>query len=59
MNLFELVDLLADRPQCEHNLNGPCKQCGRGLTVEETVRWQHELSRLVTDGGFGRPAADR
>lgn len=49
MNLVGLVNLLADRPQCEHNLNGPCKQCGRGLTVEETPRWKHETSRLQTE----------
>jgi len=47
--MIELANLLASRPQCEHNLNGPCKQCGRGLTTNETRRWQHELSLLLTE----------
>jgi hypothetical protein len=49
MNLIEILNLLADRPQCEHNLNGPCRICGPGLTVEETLRWKAEMQQLGVD----------
>jgi hypothetical protein len=46
MDFFEMLKVLSRRPECEHNLNGPCKVCGPGLTLAETGRWQGELEDL-------------
>ena len=44
--VLDALLLLAARPQCEHNLNGPCRVCGRGLTLAEAAKWQDELAAL-------------
>jgi hypothetical protein len=46
VNLFDALRILADRPQCEHGLNGPCRECGPSLSLDEAARWQQELRDL-------------
>jgi hypothetical protein len=46
MNLFEAINLLANRPECEHGFNGPCRDCGPGLNLEEAATWRDELKSL-------------
>jgi hypothetical protein len=48
MGFMEMFRILGSRPQCEHNLNGPCRECGRGMTLAEEFAWQRELEELGT-----------
>lgn len=49
MNMFDDLVTLADRPECEHGLNGPCRACGPSLTLAESIAWQEQFEAL-TDG---------
>lgn len=50
MNLIEMMLLLADRPECVHNLNGPCRTCGPSMSIEETLRWRAQMRDLGVQG---------
>ncbi len=50
MNIIEALLLLAERPECEHNLNGPCRVCGPAASIEETLRWRAEMRDLGVEG---------
>jgi len=50
INLIEHLWLLGDRPECEHNLNGPCRVCGPAASIEETLRWRAEMRDLGVQG---------
>ena len=45
-NLMAVLNLLAERPTCEHGLNGPCGECGPGLSLDDTIRWKAEMAAL-------------
>lgn len=50
-----LLDALARRPQCEHNLNGPCRVCGPSMSPDETLRWEAALNDLIGEVDDGGP----
>jgi len=48
----EAIEALAARPQCEHNLNGPCTECGPSLNLEEALAWQREVRGVLAPEGY-------
>ncbi len=49
MNLVRLVNFSPIGPSASTTSTVRASTCGRGLTVEETLRWKHETSRLQTE----------
>ena len=47
----DLVRALAQRPECEHGLNGPCSECGPAV---ETVAVRRATKRLHHKLGLSR-----
>jgi hypothetical protein len=45
-DLLAALRILAARPECVHGLNGPCRECGPSLSLDEAIAWQQELRDL-------------
>jgi hypothetical protein len=53
VSLLDAFLLLASRPECIHNLNGPCRECERGLNLAEARLWREELRALGIEPDTG------
>jgi len=54
--LMSLIRALAERPECEHGLNGPCRECGPAV---ETLAVRRATKRAPTRAEVGPMTTDR